>query len=150
MAHKTLVGGTAYEIKGGRCLVNGTAYSVKKGRALIGGTGYDVSFSKTVPVTITGSGATSTIYVIINGTKYYKAASGIEIDTGNVIELYVSGGLGMSGTLYGKVIIDGNTVVNTDQKAGETYVWTVPSSTNAIEIYMYNTPMERYITVTTT
>ena len=44
MAHKTLVNGTVYEVKGGKCLVNGTAYSVKKGRTLIGGTGYDITF----------------------------------------------------------------------------------------------------------
>ena len=42
--HKTLVGGTAYEVKGGKCLVNGTVYSIKKGRTLIGGTGYDINF----------------------------------------------------------------------------------------------------------
>ena len=44
MAHKILIGGTAYEVKGGKCLVNGTAYSIKKGRTLIGGTGYDITF----------------------------------------------------------------------------------------------------------
>lgn len=44
MAHKTLVGGTAYNIKGGKCLVDGTGYSIKKGRTLIDGTGYDVNF----------------------------------------------------------------------------------------------------------
>ena len=44
MAHKTLINGTAYEVKGGKCLVNGTAYSIKKGRTLIGGTGYDITF----------------------------------------------------------------------------------------------------------
>ena len=42
--HKTLVNGTAYEVKGGKCLVNGTVYSIKKGRTLIGGTGYDITF----------------------------------------------------------------------------------------------------------
>ena len=48
MAHKTLVNGTAYEVKGGKCLVNGTAYSIKKGKTLVGGTGYDIAFgSKT-------------------------------------------------------------------------------------------------------
>lgn len=46
MAHKTLVNGTAYEVKGGKCLVNGTAYSIKKGRTLIGGTGYDITFAQ--------------------------------------------------------------------------------------------------------
>lgn len=40
--HKTLVNGTAYEVKGGKCLVNGVAYNILKGRTLIGGTGYDV------------------------------------------------------------------------------------------------------------
>ena len=43
--HKTLVNGTTYEVKGGKCLVNGTVYSIKKGRTLIGGTGYDITFA---------------------------------------------------------------------------------------------------------
>lgn len=43
--HKTLVNGTVYEVKGGKCLVNGTAYSIKKGRTLIDGTGYDITFA---------------------------------------------------------------------------------------------------------
>lgn len=45
MSHKTLVNGTAYEVKGGKCLVNGTSYDIKKGRTLIGGTGYDITFA---------------------------------------------------------------------------------------------------------
>ena len=45
MAHKTIIGGTAYEVKGGKCLVNGTVYSIKKGRTLIDGTGYDITFA---------------------------------------------------------------------------------------------------------
>ena len=49
MAHKTLVNGTVYEVKGGKCLVNGTAYSIKKGRTLINGTGEDIVFSS-VPI----------------------------------------------------------------------------------------------------
>lgn len=44
MSHKTLVNGTVYEVKGGKCLVNGTVYSIKKGRTLINGTGYDITF----------------------------------------------------------------------------------------------------------
>ena len=45
MAHKILIGGTAYEGKGGKCLVNGTSYDIKKGRTLINGTGEDIVFS---------------------------------------------------------------------------------------------------------
>lgn len=43
-AHKTLVGGTAYTVQGGKCMVNGTVYNILKGRTLIGGTGYDITF----------------------------------------------------------------------------------------------------------
>lgn len=48
MAHKTLIGGTAYEIGGGRTLVGGTGYSIDKGRVRVDGTGYDISFGLTV------------------------------------------------------------------------------------------------------
>lgn len=44
-AHKTLVNGTAYEVKGGKCMVGGTVYNILKGRTLIGGTGYDITFA---------------------------------------------------------------------------------------------------------
>lgn len=46
MAHKTLIGGTAYEISGGKTLVNGTAYSIKNGKTLVGGTAYEIAFDK--------------------------------------------------------------------------------------------------------
>lgn len=44
MAHKPLIGGTAYEIKGGKTLIDGTAYSIKSGKTLVGGTAYEVGF----------------------------------------------------------------------------------------------------------
>ncbi len=43
--HKTLINGTAYTVKGGKCMVNGTVYNILKGRTLIGGTGYDIAFA---------------------------------------------------------------------------------------------------------
>ena len=46
MAHKTLVGGTAYNISGGKSMVDGSVYNIKSGRTLIDGTGYDIIFSK--------------------------------------------------------------------------------------------------------
>lgn len=49
MAHKTLIGGTAYEIGGGRTLVNGTGYSIDKGKTLVGGTAYEVGFAPPEP-----------------------------------------------------------------------------------------------------
>lgn len=43
-AHKALVNGTAYTVKGGKCMVNGTVYNILKGRTLINGTGYNITF----------------------------------------------------------------------------------------------------------
>ena len=48
-AHKTLVGGTAYTVKGGKCMVNGTVYNILKGRTLIDGTGWDITFPSAEP-----------------------------------------------------------------------------------------------------
>lgn len=45
-AHKTLINGTAYTVKGGKCMVDGTVYNILKGRTLIDGTGYDIKFSE--------------------------------------------------------------------------------------------------------
>ena len=49
--HKTLVNGTVYEVKGGKCMVNGTVYNILKGRTLIDGTGYDINFEPDVSLT---------------------------------------------------------------------------------------------------
>ena len=44
MAHKALIGGTAYNITGGKSLVSGTSYNITSGRTLVGGTRYDIMF----------------------------------------------------------------------------------------------------------
>ena len=44
MAHRTLIGGTAYNITGGRSMVSGTAYNISGGRTMVGGTGYNIGF----------------------------------------------------------------------------------------------------------
>lgn len=77
MAHKTLIGGTAYEISGGKTLIGGTAYSIKGGKTLVDGTAYSLSFLPVI--TLTGSAAdTSTggyAKCTINGSTYNAALS---------------------------------------------------------------------------
>lgn len=54
MGQKVEVGGTGYDLKGGKPLIGGTAYTIKKGRTLKDGTGYDVKLAKdTYTVTFT-------------------------------------------------------------------------------------------------
>ena len=46
MAHKVMIGGTSYNIVGGRSLINGTGYNISCGRTLVNGTGYDILFAQ--------------------------------------------------------------------------------------------------------
>lgn len=55
MAHKTLIGGTAYDVKGGRTLIGGTGYNIKGGRTLLGGTGYNISFGTPIGTLAVGT-----------------------------------------------------------------------------------------------
>lgn len=92
MAHKTLVGGTAYEITGGKTLVNGTAYSIKSGKTLVGGTAYEVGFVKMAKLTLDSSDFNPYYpysYVIIDGTKYNSGAV-IEVPVGTVVDCHIS------------------------------------------------------------
>ena len=44
MAHKTLVGGTSYNVTSGTSMVRGTMYSIAKGKTLVRGSEYDINF----------------------------------------------------------------------------------------------------------
>ena len=147
MAHKTLVGGTAYENKGGRCLVDGTAYSILKGRTLVDGTGYDVSFAPAaIPVTIAGSGNSTYCKVTINGVAYTAAAT-LEVFAGDVITCNVSS----SGSGVCRVTIDGEEVASATGSSAA-YDWTVPEGLSAIAIelnYISLGNRRGYIYVTT-
>ena len=46
MAHKSLIGGTAYDITSGTSMVSGTTYNISGGRTLVDGTGYNISFTQ--------------------------------------------------------------------------------------------------------
>ena len=78
MPGKTMIGGTAYDVKPGNVMVGGTVYTIKEGKTLINGTAYSIKFSSDVVVTITGSGIHGTkkmAYVVIDGTEYTSAAT---------------------------------------------------------------------------
>lgn len=84
MAHKTMIDGTAYTIKGGRTLVDGTGYAISKGRALVDGTGYDISFKKWVEKHEAGAVTSSTGMIISEKsggkTLYLLKGSGYSFD----------------------------------------------------------------------
>lgn len=95
MSHKTTIGGTAYEVKGGKCLVNGTVYSIKKGRTLIGGTGYDITFAPPFPkkgdlitMNLDGTDRQYRVLKIVDGATVevmtmWNVSDSLEFDSGN-------------------------------------------------------------------
>lgn len=74
--HKTLVNGTVYQVKGGKCLVNGTVHNIKKGRTLINGTGYDINFEPDVSLTWYFN---ETIDITSQPDKFWGYSSGIAV-----------------------------------------------------------------------
>lgn len=87
-AHKTLINGTVYTVKGGKCMVNGTVYNILKGRTLIGGTGYDINFEPDVSKTwvlnevLSGSVDKSANFQSSDGTSYVRIKYGFNGNLG--------------------------------------------------------------------
>ena len=88
MNHKTIIDGTVYDVKGGKCLINGTAYSIKKGRTLIGGTGYDVTFEEPASKSwylnegLSGTVDATVIFKSSDGTSYVRIKYGFNGNLG--------------------------------------------------------------------
>ncbi len=85
MAHKTLIGGTAYEISGGKTLISGTVYDITGGKTLIDGTAYEIGFGprwrryelKVIPgaYTITGVNSGKDNYISLVSKEVYSSYS---------------------------------------------------------------------------
>ena len=65
MAHKTIVGGTAYAIKGGKGMAGGTSFGVKKGKTMVDGTVYEVGFGQAISELAVGA----SVFMNVNGAE---------------------------------------------------------------------------------
>lgn len=87
--HKTLINGTVYTVKGGKCMVNGTVYSIKKGRTLIDGTGWDITFPAPLVMPVKGD----LITMNLDGTdRLYRV---LKIVDGTTVEVLSMGGVSL-------------------------------------------------------
>lgn len=101
MAHKPLIGGTAYEIVGGKDLIGGTVYEKDHGKTLVGGTVYEVGFAKMVTITLLGSVSSWAInanHVVHNGTTYTSLGT-FEAAVGDTITVH-AGGAATASSIY--------------------------------------------------
>lgn len=78
MAHKVVMNGTTYAVKGGRTLIGGTGYAVKGGRTLVGGTTYGVTFITEY-----------TIRVVLDGGREGDASAQISVNGISMGSIYV-------------------------------------------------------------
>ena len=125
MAHKTLISGTAYDVKGGRDLIAGTGYAKKQGKTLIDGTAYKIGFGHSCIIEITAVNANSLATVTINGITY-KAAATLEVESGTEIECLAEG----TRDAKGKITVDGNVVAQaTGLQGGVNYTYLVETDT---------------------
>ena len=101
MAHKTLVGGTAYEISGGKTLVGGTAYNISNGRTLVGGTAYTISFLPAVGTALNACTPEEIQAIAQSGlaASYWSVGDKIGIALSGTV-----GALSLSGTYYAFII----------------------------------------------
>lgn len=83
--HKTLINGTAYTVKGGKCMVNGTVYNIIKGRTLIDGTGYDITFPSALTMPVKGD----LITMNLDGTdRQYRVLKIVDGTTVEVLTMW--------------------------------------------------------------
>ena len=102
MAHGTLIGGTTYEVSGGKTLVGGTGYSIDKGETLVDGTGYEIGFGpnyteKESSVTVVSLSGITNLYIaskyeIVDGKYNLVSASSYRKTTyeGKSVKTYSS------------------------------------------------------------
>lgn len=85
MSHKTLINGTAYEVKGGKWMVNGTVYNILKGRTLINGTGWDIAFPSAIEMPAKGD----LIIMNLDGTdRLYRVLKIVDDTTVEVLTMW--------------------------------------------------------------
>lgn len=137
MAHKTLVGGTAYEISGGKTLVNGTVYNIKNGKTLVGGTAYEVGFGCEIFIDVDPARLDDFMAVCgtvkINGVQYNSSYSDttLFLPEGTVVTCSVAArGVGNTATVTvnGTVVAE-VTATSSNSTQGVYYEYIV--STNA-------------------
>lgn len=112
MAHKTLIGGTAYEISGGKTLIDGTAYKIVGGKTLVSGTTYDIAFMPVItisgnPTILPHPSYASWVYLVHDDGTVSLVPNGKNlIPKGTVLRCFVGAWSGLTA----KILKNGETI----------------------------------------
>lgn len=123
MAHKVCIGGTLYEVDGGKAMVDGAVYEIDHGVANVDGTAYEVGFVEMVSVIITqpenATADASKAKVVIDGAVYDGAQDiEVQVPAGTIIEIYGGVNVYLNNTNIGSGshnhIVDSATYISLD------------------------------------
>ena len=103
-AHKTIVNGTAYTVKGGKCMVNGTVYNILKGRTLINGTGWDITFPSAVTMPVKGDLITMNLDGTDRQYRVLKIVDGTTVEVLGMWNVSTSNMFGSNNTYSGNTL----------------------------------------------
>jgi hypothetical protein len=98
MAHRNMVGGTAYDTTGGRALVDGTVYSIQRGKTMVDGTVREIAFKSDlyiVEIKDRYGNFAGIAEVYIDGTRYQPSGTW-EFNKINTITVKVDAGYTLS------------------------------------------------------
>lgn len=153
MAHKTMIDGVSYEIKGGKTLVNGTGYEIKNGKTLVGGTVYEVGFAPpTHDVVIACGVSMSSMYnnykINIDGVSYSPyPAFNMVLKSSSSVTVTVSNALG-SVSVNNEKVLSGAGTYTVDLSSVTHVNMQVTGMTLAITTY--NVDAQENVTVSVT
>ena len=112
MTSKTLIDGTAYEIKGGKTLIDNTVYEIKVGRTLVDNTVHEIGFAERRLLIIDSRSSYAEKIIITVGNTGYNGSVSAELNVpiGTVVSIevpkssstYLERGLFRNGVLIDK------------------------------------------------
>ena len=124
MAHKSLVGGTAYEIVSGKTLINGTSYSISKGKTLISGTAYEVAFLLKITLFTTDTSIQGVTCTVSIGDETYTLSQVASAENQEII-LSLPAGTEIVCTARQQSNLTGGVWVNGSRVSSTSYTYTV-------------------------
>lgn len=137
MAHKTMIDGTVYEVKGGKCMVDSTVYDIKSGKTMQNGTVYDITFSLPPEVIDLFSGSTGTTINCVKRANGYWVVGGMYYD-GSTYYARIAYATELDGTWITKDLWSSNYGENfiSDIEYADGH-WAVAGKETASDVYTY-------------
>lgn len=104
MGHFAKIGGTAYEIVGGKTLIDGVEREIVLGRTVVDGVGFDIPFTIKITINFNSSTSSGQGYIAVDGQTYsfddQEKGSSLTVRVPHGSEVYAYVGYNSYGSSY--------------------------------------------------